>query len=81
MTTSRLIFCSVITPGARGEVNSLLLAESIRAFGGALADRPVWFFMPDSGKELTGAGRERLAKLGVGVVPFWVEREKLKFLT
>lgn len=76
---SSLVFCSVIFPGAQAETDSLLLAESIRAFGGAFSGDPIWFFLPDVGKPLTEPARKRLAGLDVRVIPFPVEAEKLRF--
>ena len=77
--TQKLVFCSVIFPGLQAELDSLLLAESIRAFGGGLAGQPIWFFMPDTGKPLTDAGSLRLQALNVRVLPFKVTREQLQF--
>ncbi len=74
-----IVFCSVIFPGPQAETDSLLLAESIRAFGGAFSGDPIWFFLPDVGKSLTEPARRRLAVLDVRVVPFPVEAEKLRF--
>jgi hypothetical protein len=77
--TQNLIFCSVIFPGPHTEVNSLLLSESIRAFGGALSQNPIWFFMPDYGKQLTETSKKQLRKLDVQVTLVEIEKEKLAF--
>jgi len=74
-----LAFCSVIFPGPQAEIDNILLAESIRAFGGAFSNTPIWFFMPDYGKPLTDTGQKSLADLDVRVVPFAAEIEKLRF--
>jgi hypothetical protein len=76
---SNLIFCSVIFPGPQAEIDNILLAESIRAFGGSFSNAPVWFFLPDYGKPLTDPARKRLEGLCVRVVPFDVDGEKLRF--
>ena len=39
-----LIFCSHISPGH--ETDALLFAESLRHFGGAFADKPIWMMLP-----------------------------------
>jgi hypothetical protein len=75
----KLTFCSVIFPGPQAEINSLLLAESIRAFGGGMANNPIRFFLPDYGKPLTEAAQERLGRLDVWVTPFKMEKERLQF--
>jgi hypothetical protein len=77
--TQNLIFCSVIFPGQQVEMNSLLLAESIRSFGGALSQNPIWFFMPDYGKQLTETAQMQLQKLDVQLTSIKIGREKLKF--
>lgn len=74
-----LIFCSVIFPGQQVETDSLLLAESIRTFGGALSGNPIWFVQPDYGKPLTDNARQWLQDLDVHVIPFRIEIEKLRF--
>lgn len=68
-----LIFTSIIFPGSRVEIDSLLLAESIRSFGGTLANNPIWFNMPDCGKPLSGYAERRLKELNVSVIPFSIE--------
>jgi hypothetical protein len=75
----KLVFCSVMYPGSQAEVDNLLLAESIRAYGGELADQPIWFFMPDTDEPLTDAGSQRLQALNVRVLPFKIERKQLQF--
>jgi hypothetical protein len=75
----KLIFCSVIFPGPQAEINSLLLAESIRAFGGKLSNSTIYFFMPDYGKRLTRAAQMQLQKLDVQLTSIKIGREKLKF--
>jgi hypothetical protein len=47
-----------------------LLARSIRAFGGALADMPVWAFVPNDIDQLPEPMRAELQALGVVLVPF-----------
>ncbi len=65
-----LIFCSIIDPEQNQQVDSLLLAESIRSFGGALANHPIWFCMPDTGKPLSNHANRRLKELDVRIIPF-----------
>jgi hypothetical protein len=75
----KLTFCSVIFPGQQAEMNSLLLAESIRAFGGELSNNPLRLFMPDYGVQLTHAAQKHLARLDVHLMPFKIDRERLEF--
>jgi hypothetical protein len=74
-----LKFCSIILPDPQAEIYSLLLAESIRAFGGALSNNPIWFFMPDYGKPLTDIAQKQLQILDVHVMPFKFGREEFQF--
>lgn len=67
---SDLIFCSTIFPQTASEINALMLAESIRAFGGKYSSNPVWFAVPGTGEELPGGIRSRLLELDVKLVPF-----------
>jgi hypothetical protein len=76
---SRLIFCSVIFPGLYSEINSLLLAESIRAFGGGLASSLIWFLMPDYDQPLAEKTLARLQRLDVRLLPFQIDQQKLQF--
>lgn len=59
----------VAAPG-RSASQALLLARSIRAFGGALADMPVWAFVPNETDQLAKSIRAELQALGVVLVPF-----------
>jgi hypothetical protein len=65
---SEFIYLSIIYPAC--ETDSLLLAESIRHFGGALAIRPIWFLQPQSDQSLSSAVTKRLRELDVRLVPF-----------
>jgi len=78
-TKSELTLCSLIYPGEQAEINSLLLAESIRSFGGNLASCPVWFMFPEIDKDLTGRSQRRLEALNVQLVPFPVEVDDQNF--
>lgn len=72
---SDLIFCSVIFPETESEINALMLAESIRAFGGKYSRNPVWFAVPGTGEDLPGSIQSRLLELDVRLVPFKVEQQ------
>jgi len=67
---SDLIFCSVIFPGKESETNALMLAESIRAFGGKFNRHPVWFAVPENAEPLSVTAQERLRELEIKLVPF-----------
>jgi hypothetical protein len=76
---TRLAFASIVFPRDGSETDALLLAESVRAFGGGLSGNPIRFYTPGDREGLSGAFRERLSGLGVALVPFVIEDELLEF--
>jgi hypothetical protein len=74
-----LVFASTVFPRRGPETNSLLLAESIRSFGGTLSRAPIWYFVPDYGERLSDDTRDRLLALGVALTPFEIEPEVARF--
>ena len=77
--SSELIVCSIIHPGRNGEINCLLLAESIRSFGGGLASCPVWFMSPQTEKAPTTWMQKHLEALDIQLIPFSVTKEDQSF--
>jgi len=75
----RLIFASIIFPSKSSETNALLLAESIRAFAGALSQAPIWFFVPENETHLASAVRDKLIALNVILIPFEIDPEVAHF--
>jgi hypothetical protein len=76
---TRLAFASIVFPGESSETNAILLAESIRSFGGDLSENPINFYTPRDGMRLSEAFRERLSGLGGTLVPFVIDDEPLGF--
>ncbi len=74
-----LVFASTVYPRRVSETNSLLLAESIRSFGGALSSAPIWYFVPDYWEPLSDDTRGRLLALDVTLTPFEIEPEVARF--
>lgn len=74
-----LAFSSIIYPGQASESNSLLLAESIRDFGGAISSQPIWFFAPRVGTNLSSETESRFEGLDVEIIPFEMDKEVLRF--
>lgn len=70
-----------LMPGA--DARALVLVRSLRAFGGALADIPVWFLEPAEGgpvfADAAPGSADELAALGVEVVPFDLDPEVRQF--
>jgi hypothetical protein len=78
-THQSLAFGSILYPGKTSESNSLLLAESIREFGGILSKQPIWYFTPRLGRELSSDAKSRLQRLDVHIIPFEMDMDTLKF--
>jgi len=64
-----LVYVSVIYPEKNSETSALLLAESIRAFAGKLANNPIWFYTPKTG-EIDAGTNARLAELSVELISY-----------
>jgi hypothetical protein len=76
---AKLVFASIVFPDSSSVTNALLLAESIRAFAGSLSQAPVWFYVPQNGKQLSAVAKNKLSALDVTLIPFDVEEETLRF--
>lgn len=72
-----LIYCSSLLPGS--ETDTLLLVESIRHFGGKFADKPIWLMTPEIDRPLNNRVVQRLQELSASILPFPIEKEKLRF--
>ena len=73
-----LVFAFLVEPGPY-EIGAILLADSIRTYGGGFAGAPIWVMVPWSVENLSGATRERLAELGVRLVPVETDAEAKDF--
>ena len=73
-----LIFTTLAIPG-KAELDTLLLVESIRTFGGTLANNPIWVLVPEVLGPLSPGTQEALAQRSVSVLDFKVDPETLKF--
>lgn len=75
----RIVFTTVVYPVQWSETNTLLLVESIRNFGGALAQNPVWCLVPQYGKQLSATFKDRITKLDVTILPFEIDSDVVRF--
>jgi hypothetical protein len=60
------------------EVQSLLLARSLRHFGGVLAELPIWIYYPED-KPLQGPALEVLEDLDIHLIPFPIDEDIQRF--
>ena len=59
--------------------NTFMMLESIRDFGGALADIPAWVLFPGSLGDFSAREHTRFTELGAETIPFDVDEKTLKF--
>jgi hypothetical protein len=63
----------------RSERESLILANSIRTFGGVLSGSQIWVMVPEGQEELSEAAKQTFSDLNVTIKSFPVEEHVLKF--
>jgi len=73
-----LIYTTLAIPG-KSELDTQLLIESIRTFGGELAKNPIWVLVPAAFGLLSDTTQEKLDHLNVLIYPFEAQPEILKF--
>ena len=75
---TKLIFAFMPAYGG-DERESLLLARSLRAFGGKLANYPLWMMVPQNLEQVSAPTRQALSGLDVQLHRFEVPDEALEF--
>ena len=75
---TNLIFAFMQAYGG-DERESLLLARSLREFGGKLASQPLWLMMPQKLEQASESARKALRELDVQIHRFEVPDDALKF--
>jgi hypothetical protein len=73
-----LIYATLGIPG-KSELDTLLLAESLRSFGGELASNPLWVLVPAQLGPLSDATLKRLAQLDTRVISLDIDPDFFKF--
>lgn len=76
---SELTFASLVFPNQTHETNSVLLAESVREFGGSLSKSQIHLFYPEYDKHLSQDFINRMSSLNVELIPFEMDLEVLHF--
>jgi len=74
----QLIFAFMQAYGG-DERESLLLARSLRTFGDAFANNPLWMMTPNKSEQVSGDTLQALSELNVRINRFEVPEEALKF--
>ena len=74
---SNIVFTVALSPGEKG-TSALLLAESIRVYGGRLSKSPIQLYVTPN-TVLPFEVRERLKSLDVEFVNYKVDEEAAKF--
>ena len=75
----KLVFSTIIYPTKPSEANTILLASSIRARAGALAQARIWCYSPSYGQEISTIAKRKLHELNVELIPFDIDRDVLRF--
>ena len=73
-----LIFITLAIPG-KPTLDALLMAESIRSFGGNLADSPIWILVPEVRNAFSEKELKEFSHLEAKAQPFPVDPDVLKF--
>lgn len=73
-----LIFTTLAIPG-KSELDTLLLAESLRSFGADLAANPIWVLVPAELGPLSDPTLEKLAHLKARIILFESDPEIFRF--
>jgi len=73
-----LIYATLGIPG-KSELDTLMLAESLRSFGGELAAYPLWVLVPADLGALSDLTQVKLAQLHATVIPLEIDPEFFKF--
>ena len=73
-----LIFTTLAIPG-KSELDTLLLVESLRSFGGKLAASPIWVLVLAELGPLSDPTQEKLTQLRTRIVSLDIDPEILKF--
>jgi len=75
----KIVLSTIVYPVPSSEANVLLLAESMRAFAGALSQARIWCYSPQYGKDISPATKRKLHELNVELRPFEIDRDVLRF--
>lgn len=75
----KLIFVSIMFPRKSSEINIRLLVESIRTFGGSLAQNPIWILIPNDTSPHSPTIRKKLETLNVSYIPFNLDSNLTQF--
>ncbi len=65
-----LAYASIMFPTEHSQTNGILLASSIREFGGSMSPLPIWFYVPDIGMSIDSEVERELDRLDVEIMTF-----------
>jgi hypothetical protein len=70
MAIEKIAFASIVHVNKFSETCALLLASSIRQFGGSLSQAPIYFLVPTTETSLDQSTQTQLLNLNVALIPF-----------
>jgi hypothetical protein len=73
-----VVFAFMVNKGHQ-EIEAVILAQSIRDFGGTMSQNRVWAMVPLSVQDVSAGTRRQLENMGVSVMAFQIDEQPLRF--
>ena len=74
----KITIITLAIPG-KAALKGLLMANSLRSFGGDISHSPIWWLVPNTLDNFQESTRQAMEQLNIQVHPFQIEPEVLKF--
>lgn len=74
----RITIITLAVPGTAA-LKALMMANSLRCFGGELSHSPIWWLVPDTMMGFSNQTRQEMARLDIKISPFKLAPEVQKF--
>lgn len=78
MKTNLPTLITMVVPG-KATQKALMMANSLRTFGGSLQDSPIWFLVPSGMEHFSEPTQQEIASLDIQIHPFRVTPELIQF--
>jgi hypothetical protein len=74
----KITFITLAVPG-KSALKALMMANSLRSFGGHLKSSPIWVLVPEGMNRFSNAVQDHFKRLKVATIPFKIEPNEQKF--
>ena len=74
----KITFITLAVPG-KSVLKALMMANSLRCFGGNLKSSPIWVLVPEGMNRFSDAVQNHFMRLNVATIPFIIEPDELNF--